>query len=1069
MSQDFLQTKVYASHVEERLRKKVKVNLQEWDFTGFIDQLKHPTTGVMEKIKAPETMVKQFKDAGSFLGTLQLAQEKAALSGHFIPADLFSRRTKAKEKKEVLTALAAFCSITKTRVIKWQLNKQKRTEILQQLIAENRLISLLQGSLPVTNEFGKMLRKLLNEQDHLDVDKLSQTSLLTLVNVLETLEEVSFPKPSLTELRGKIRTKKMLDEYTAISVDFIGRETELKSLHAFLEVDPNNMPNKVSEPAVILTGLGGVGKSTLIAKFVREVLDADAATVAILDFDRPGINIDDQPWIAEEILRQLSEQNPMLQEGQAAAIANIKQRDDRILQKSVTSDKFEGSSVSQQLLALVGEGIFAAGKQNKPFLLVLDTLEEITQKSASEQLFEWINTVVDMLSPVRVVIIFSGRLFDDQLKQFQRLSYVRKKTVEVNQFDTVIASHFLRKQGLSDTLSDKIARSELLPLRPLELKLIARVLKDGDLSFGALKRELSKKSNKGQELFAGVIYRRVLMRIPDKDVRAIAYPGLILRYITPALVRHVLQPALGLKEMTMAEAEETVKKLAKFSWLTYKSGQDQVWHRKDLRRSMLRLMIAQQPDKAESIRENAILYFQSGTTAEDKSEELYHRLMGVRSPKDGEDFELSQLKAAYRSLQPDSADFSEHARVLLDYASNIDLTPAELPFLPNKYFAKAYERTGRSLLTSRKFRPAYQLYLKGKRLYKYGGLIVTHDKKQDLLSNWENETIYAMAEWKELERRGNVHDFSYQTSLTDVVTYIFPYSLTHPGKINSKFLGAILRDAANQKIVTGSGTSASTIQSMLQRIATCMVLLKKNKKLSPDCLKSLRVILMKLEDERMAPVTKNSLLLLKLVAYDRLTGEYVPDVSSVSFDMPWLRQLINLNSRDLTKSVHNIEDMFLKFGSKPVAINKFSSEFYSNFSKSLTQKKGYISIPVDKLTRKQAYELLKGPDTIFVAPATYALADAFRTTKDWRLLSEIFSTLAINIQDFEYEKMLPALRDNKDLAIERYVEFIDKFWRVGDLLTLAAKAKPGHAKLNNVLKSYRAWQSALQSLFLKTA
>src|SRR5262249_16564818 len=147
--------------------------------------------------------------------------------------------------------------------------------------------------------------------------------IIELANVLETLQDVNISKPAITDVKAKIQAPGLLDEYAAISEGFIGREEELKELQGFIATmlhnlisrDKTTITIKKDIEGMVITGVGGVGKSTLLAKFTSEVIAQKKKTVvAILDFDRPGINASDPVWLIMEISRQIGIQFPELKE-----------------------------------------------------------------------------------------------------------------------------------------------------------------------------------------------------------------------------------------------------------------------------------------------------------------------------------------------------------------------------------------------------------------------------------------------------------------------------------------------------------------------------------------------------------------------------------------------------------------------------------------------------------------------------------------------------------------------------------------------------------------------------------
>ena len=108
-------------------------------------------------------------------------------------------------------------------------------------------------------------------------------------------------------------------------------------------------------------------------------------------------------------------------------------------------------------------------------------------------------------------------------------------------------------------------------------------------------------------LFAGI-----LNRLPRQDVQALASPGLVLRQITPGLMREVLAVPCGLKPgLTEAEAMDLFKSLAEVMWLVRLVSREppMVEHVPELRRRMLSQILLDPRGKA--VAEAAIAWFES--------------------------------------------------------------------------------------------------------------------------------------------------------------------------------------------------------------------------------------------------------------------------------------------------------------------------------------------------------------------------------------------------------------------------------------------------------------------------
>src|SRR5262245_54705266 len=136
-----------------------------------------------------------------------------------------------------------------------------------------------------------------------------------------------------------------------------------------------------------------------------------------------------------------------------------------------------------------------------------------------------------------------------------------------------------------------------------------------------------------EEQIDAELYRRVLARIKDPDIVKLAHPGLILRRITPDIIRHVLAKPCKVTVRDDWEAEDLFRRFAREAMLVEltRDGSALV-HRTDIRELMLPQLIRDRRDDAASIQRAAIKYYRHREEPEARVEELYHRLMLEQSP-----------------------------------------------------------------------------------------------------------------------------------------------------------------------------------------------------------------------------------------------------------------------------------------------------------------------------------------------------------------------------------------------------------------------------------------------------
>ncbi len=123
------------------------------------------------------------------------------------------------------------------------------------------------------------------------------------------------------------------------------------------------------------------------------------------------------------------------------------------------------------------------------------------------------------------------------------------------------------------------------------------------------------------------LYTRVLKHIADDDVRKLAHPGLVLRRITQGLIRDVMAGPCGIEVPDDAAASRLFNKLRLEVVLVSERTPGVLVHRPDLRSVMLQALQRAEPARVKDIHASAVTYYEThGTTAEERAEEIYHRL-----------------------------------------------------------------------------------------------------------------------------------------------------------------------------------------------------------------------------------------------------------------------------------------------------------------------------------------------------------------------------------------------------------------------------------------------------------
>jgi hypothetical protein len=453
---------------------------------------------------------------------------------------------------------------------------------------------------------------------------------------------------ALAELLAPFRFLTGWDARTGTDL-FVGREDTLRQLRAFVDVlGAQGIAEVITRGAkrlfgerkqtMVLSGIGGTGKSTLIAKFVLQhtAREGDAAPLyfAYLDFDRATISPLQPGALLSEIARQLSWQVPaaanelelLARSIDSAIAASI--RDAGVRDGSDTlPPEVLGTSALHRYAALVRQSV-ARADSGKCILVVLDTFEE-AQALGSEAVTR-VETLTAALAedPAWRILIAGRDEADDAFAQADRLV--------LDELDAPSRREFLHRRGVMPTLSSRIAKD--VGGRPLALLLAAQLVSEGH--YDSVKLSLAERA-KGlfrRQLTEGVLYQRIIEHIRDSDVRTIAHPGLVLRRLDVDVLLEVVAPVLDLHWLDRARAEKVLVALRLQKDLVRTLEDGSVAHRADVRRQMLRLMAEDKPSLTTALHRRAVDYYARRSEYDPerqvrhRTEEIYHRLCLAEDP-----------------------------------------------------------------------------------------------------------------------------------------------------------------------------------------------------------------------------------------------------------------------------------------------------------------------------------------------------------------------------------------------------------------------------------------------------
>lgn len=471
------------------------------------------------------------------------------------------------------------------------------------------------------------------------------------------------PLPPADELRYHLGRERLLAPFRQLvgrweKGDFVehfrGRRRELRDLRKYVDVAESEgfyesteravsaaasyLLNLHKSPPLVIHGPGGVGKSTLLAKFLLQHAEAHQKQrfpFVYVDFDRSDILPVDAHTLLSEMALQLVVQYPEAE----PSLLDFR----RALDQAGRSPSIDPSVPVFAFRDICARYVNPA----RPLLLVLDTFEEVQQSSRDDvrSLFEFLDRLQGAIPRLRTVIAGRAPVTKAEVS-------VSPRNYPLLDIDEESARGFLLSRGIAD---EKVA-DEIISLagrQPLALKLAADLVLEQGLEGvreaagggGALARFRRVWS---QTDITGRLYQRVLNHITDPEARRLAHPGLVLRRITRGIIRDVLAEPCGLGVIDDAGANDLFERLQRQVSLVAPAEPGVLRHRVDVRQIMLPLILSASSEVARRIQERAVEFYrhQKGTAA--RAEEIYHRLMLGESPRCVEGRWVDGLRAHLR-------------------------------------------------------------------------------------------------------------------------------------------------------------------------------------------------------------------------------------------------------------------------------------------------------------------------------------------------------------------------------------------------------------------------------------
>lgn len=506
----------------------------------------------------------------------------------------------------------------------WTLLPDVRGTVLSEILARNRLPAVLAEGKSLARSddalYGALTR--LDAEGSRALQSMSVASLAAIAPYTAQLEVAHRGFPTRHDIERRLEMLRFLEPFDRLlEGGFFNRVDEKRGLRVYVDVlESEGIFESIQrglastrQLPLLITGVGGVGKSTLVAKFVTDHARAAAGEpfpFAYLDFDRRAVMVDEPASILVEAVRQIAVQYPQAHD----AAEQLRHSWRRLL---LASARRSGSAAVEAREHIRRDFVGFVHKlevdSSRPVLLVLDTFEEVQYRNRVyvEVVGQFLAQLRAEIPRLRVVIV--GRAPVPEL-QFA-------ETIVLDEFDRTSALAYLTRLGItSGELAEAIVKQ--VGANPLTLRLAAAVF-----NFEPDDPSLRNLAAVNKANIQGYLFERILRHVHHEDVRRIAHPGLVLRRVTAGVIRHVLAGPCGIDVPDDARAQELFEELQReVSLVSPGTEPGVVVHRSDVRRLMLRGLRETEPVKVPAIHRGAADYYRQFDDAESRAEEVYHLL-----------------------------------------------------------------------------------------------------------------------------------------------------------------------------------------------------------------------------------------------------------------------------------------------------------------------------------------------------------------------------------------------------------------------------------------------------------
>jgi hypothetical protein len=482
---------------------------------------------------------------------------------------------------------------------------------------------------------------------------------------------------------------------------FVGRNDEMAQLRAFVDELRSRsavelvvrgaarakraLTGSESPGLMLVEGRGGLGKSTLLAKFVLDhaLEQSRPFPFAYLDFDRAGIDPARPSQLLIEIARQVGLQFPAAQPEFEALRESIRAE----LVRPSTAAAAVGTSEIKDPFSRFAEILREHSFGRRIFLLVLDTLEVVQWDSST--MYKLAGLVDEFrrkgLDQLRVVA--SGRADVPELRRVWGLDvptrHIRLKPLlvkEAREMAQALGNDAIGRNWSSAWSNAIGGTSEQDDTRrePLAVRVAVDLVVHADPSERQrIVDDIARSGFDADQGFVASLYeRRIVNHVRDRNARKLAWPGLVVRRITREIARELLA---GFCEIAPEDADKAFTALGQEIWMVTKEG-DALRHRPDLRARTLPLMRSKDEKKFNAIARAAVEYFERyrHRSRDDYVEWIYHRLLVSEPPEQVQRDTTPEVMSLLAKAEADFPQSSPAASYLAAQTARSRLSPRRI-------------------------------------------------------------------------------------------------------------------------------------------------------------------------------------------------------------------------------------------------------------------------------------------------------------------------------------------------------------------------------------------------------